>query len=209
MSVDNPNAEHRIYSLQVGVVIDTADPLKLARVRVRVPGLFDEGTGWCFPMGMGGAGGPRRGAKMVPRVGAEVTLLCHLGDPDAPHYLPGHWGKPGGVSELPGGGLTPPTAWQVDATGEELTAEEAPLVDVLETDSFLVSIDERLGATGKGSLFIRHKKSGDNIEYDGAANGWIVNASGPVSIESKSLISLNAPQVQINGRLVANTGDPL
>lgn len=208
MSIDNPNGEHRIYSLQIGVVIETADPLKLARVRVRVPGLYDEGTGWCWPLGAAGAGGKRRGGKMVPRVGAEVGILCHLGDPDACHYLPGHWGKPGGVSEVPGGGLTPPTADAVNAVGGELTPEDAPLVDVLETESFLISIDERAGE-GNGSLFIRSKKSGDNIEYDGAANGWIVNASGPVSVQSKTLISLDAPQVQINGRIVANTGDPI
>ncbi len=206
--IDNPNEEHRIMSLQIGVVIDTADPLKLARVRVRVPGVFDEGTGWAFPLGFGGAGGARRGFKCVPRKGAEVGILCHLGDPDSCHYLPGHWGKPGGISEVPGGGLTPPIADELNAKGEELTAEEAPLVDVYETESFLISIDERVPG-GNGSLFIRSKKSGDFIEYDGAANGWVVSASGPVQVTSKSLIDLSAPQIQINGRLVANSTDPI
>lgn len=208
MSAENPSDEHRIWSLQVGVVIETADPLKLARVRVRVPGFFDEGTGWCLPLGSAGAGGPRRGSKVVPRVGAEVGILCHLGDPDACHYLPGHWGRPGGVSEVPGGGLTPPTADELNAVGTEMTPEEAPLVDVFETESFLISIDERV-PDGKGSLFIRHKLSGDNIEYDGAANGWVIAASGPVQVTSKSIISLQAPQIEINGRVVANSSDPI
>ena len=192
----------------MGVVLDATDPLKLARVRIRVPGLFDEGTGWALPMGFAGGGGKRRGAKVVPRVGAEVTLLCHLGDPDACHYMPGHWGKPGGVSEVPGGGLTPPTADELDAEGDELTPQEAPFVDVFETESFLVSIDERVKG-GKGSFFFRSKKSGDVIEYDGAAQGWLVQASGPIQIVSKSLISIDAPQVQINGRLVANKQGPI
>lgn len=208
MSVTNPSDEHRIPELMVGVVIDTADPLKLARLRIRVPGLFDEGTGWALPLGFAGAGGKRRGAKVVPRVGAEVGVLCHLGDPDACHYLPGHWGKPGGVSEVPGGGLTPPTDDGVGLEGTEMTAQEAPFVDVFETESFLISVDERAGA-GSGSLFIRSKKSGDNIEYDGAAHAWIVMATGPVQLKSQSLISIEAPQVQINGRIVATKDDPI
>lgn len=208
MSVTNPNNEHRIPELMVGVVIDTADPLKLARVRIRVPGLFDEGTGWALPMGFAGGGGKRRGAKVVPRVGAEVGVLCHLGDPDACHYLPGHWGKPGGVSEVPGGGLTPPIADELSAEGDEMTAEEAPLVDVFETESFLISVDERAGV-GSGSLFVRSKKSGDNIEYDGAAHAWIVSSTGPIQLKSASLISIEAPQVQINGRIVATKEDPI
>lgn len=208
MSVSNPNDEHRIPELMIGVVLDTADPLKLGRVRVRVPGIFDDGTGWALPLGFGGAGGARRGAKFIPRVNAEVGVLCHLGDPDSAHYIPGHWGKPGGISEVPGGGLTPPIEDKINAEGKEMTPEEAPLVDVLETESFLISIDERAGA-GKGSLFIRSKKSGDNIEYDGAAHAWIIASTGPLQLKSKSVLSIEAPQVQINGRIVANKGDPI
>ena len=46
-------------------------------------------------------GSKDRGLFAVPEEGAEVGVFFKQGDLDAPYYLAGHWGKPGGESEVP------------------------------------------------------------------------------------------------------------
>lgn len=207
---ENPNEEARYFAFYTGVVVERNDPLKLARVRVRVPGLIQEKSAWALPVGtFGGGYKKRRGFKFVPKIGAEVAVLFHLGDLDHPYYWAGNWGKPNDVTEVPGGGRAAPIEDELNAEGEELSAEEAPDVDAIETDSFVVIFDERGGANGKGSLYIRHKLSGDHIEYDGEQNAWLVKATQAITLNSEGIINLNANQISINGRIVRNTGDPI
>jgi hypothetical protein len=210
MSNENPNQEAKFFALYTGVVIDRNDPRKLARVRVRVPGLIDEKSPWALPLGtFGGGYKVRRGFKFVPKVGAEIAVLFKMGDLDHPYYWAGNWGLPEDLTEVPGGGKSPPIADELNAEGEDITAEEAPQIDTIETDSFLISFDERNGSEGKGSLYIRHKLSGDHVEYDGGSNAWIVKATQAVELQSDGVINITANQVAINGRIVRNTTDPI
>lgn len=214
MSEENPDDEAKFFAMYTGDVVERADPLKLARVRVRIPGLIDEKSAWAWPMGTFGGGlKQRQGLKMVPKLGAEVSVFFKLGDLDHPYYLAGNWGLPdvddAEFNETPGGGQSPPIEDAIDAEGEELSAEDAPDVHVLETDSFLMIFDEREGEDGNGSFFIRSKKSGDNIEYDGEQNAWLVNATQAIQLNSKGSVSIDANIVTINGRQVRNTTDPL
>lgn len=214
MSVENPNEEAKFFAFYTGVVVERADPEKLGRVRVRIPGVVEDRSAWALPVGtFGGGFKARRGIKMVPKIGAEVGVLFHLGDLDHPYYFAGNWGRPKvdgeAFNEAPGGGRSIPTSrenlWE---EGEPLTAEEAPDVDVIETDSFLFAFDERAG-NGNGSFFIRSKKSGDFIEYDGGANAWLVQATQAITLASDGVINIDANQIALNGRQVRNTGNPI
>lgn len=213
MSAENPNGEHKLWGMYTGVVIDDVDKRKLAQVRVRIPGLTDD-VGWCLPMGSPGGGGMRRGFKSVPRVNAEVNIFFKQGDPDHPYYLPGNWGHPPNKGiEAPGGGLAPPLGDDLNVEGDEISAEEARWIDVYETESFIISIDERAHfadetTRGKGSFYFRHKLSGNTIEYDGTSNA-IITSSELMTLNVTGLLAIDAGQLQLNGRFVRTTTDPI
>ena len=208
---ENPQGEHKLRQMYTGVVIDDVDPEKLARVRVRIPGLIDD-TGWCFPMGSPGGGTFRRGLKMVPRVNSEVCILFRMGNPDDPYYLPGNWGNTEAGIETPGGGREPRLDDEINGEGDIIGPEDAKMVHVLETESFILSIDERTDledeTKGKGSFSIRSKLSGNTIEYDGLSNSLIVRAE-ILQLQATGLIDIRGDNVQINGRVVLSTSDPI
>src|SRR5690242_7993094 len=124
--------DHRLLGLHIGHVVDRADPLKLGRVRVRIPGLIQDASAWAFPLGTLGGGSDRRGFFAVPEDGAEVGVLFHEGDVDRPWYLAGHWGLPGGATEIPG-------------PARELSKTETPQIRALETRRFVLAFDDRAG----------------------------------------------------------------
>jgi len=216
VSLENPEGEAKYFAMYTGVVVKRNDPLKLGRVKFRIPGLIEEESAWAWPFGCpGGGGGKKRiGIKFVPRLDAEVVVLFHLGDIDHPYYAPGNWGLPDDengeeINEAPGGGREPPTgADELDAEGEVIDADDAPNVDVIETESFLIAFDER-GQDGKGSLVFRHKKTGDGFEYDGAENVCTMRGTMACRIVSQSVINIEAPQVTINGRQVLSSDNPI
>ena len=212
MDAENPNGEHKLRMMYTGVVLNDVDPEKMSRVRVRIPGLTQD-SGWAWPMGSPGGGGPRRGLKMTPRVGAEVNIFFRLGDPNQPYYMPGNWGRTDNGLETPGGGNAPPIGTDLNLEGDEVSAEEFRWIDYFETESFLFAIDERAhfneGSEGKGSFFIRHKKSGNTIEYDGASNALLVNVE-LMTLDVSGLLDIRGGQVQINGRIVRSSAvDPI
>ena len=186
----------RLWGMYVGPVVDRNDPKRLGRVRVEIPGLLDNpGTTWAYPVG---GGAKQRGHKVVPKLGAEVVVFFHQGDPDWPYYLPAHWGMPGGVTEMPGS--------SVDADGNALSAEEAPDVHAIETDDFVVYVDER---EGKRGAVLRHKKTGDLVEYDGQEYGIQVKSTTAILISCDGMVSIEGNVVQINGRKVVESKDPI
>ena len=183
----------RYTALYVGHIVDQADPERLGRVRVQIPGLIEPASAWAFPLGTVGGGSAGRGFFAVPELGAEVGVLFHQGDPDHPYYLSGHWGRPEGGSEVPG-----------PARG--LSASETPQVRVFETGRFLLVFDDR---PGQEALVIKDKISQDHVELDGRGMGITIKGSSAVLLVSDGLISIDSPTVQINGRLVLPSGKPI
>lgn len=209
---ENPDGTARYFGLYTGTVVARDDPRKLGRVRIRIPGLVDTQSAWAWPLAQPGAGGPRLGFKIVPKLNADVGVLFLQGDVDHPYYFAGNWGAPTDDDlEVPGGGKSVPVEDVIDAVGEALTPEEAPDVHVLETDSWIVAFDERPSVEGRtqGSLFFRHKRTGDHIEYDATLQGWLIRASATVDIRAKGVVNIEGAQVQINGRVVRNGLDPI
>ena len=183
----------RYTELYIGEVVDRDDPEGLGRVRVRIPGLVDPASPWAFPLGTVGGGSDRRGFFSVPEKGAEVGVLFHQGDVDHPFYLCGHWGKPNGQAEVP-------------EPARELPKEEVPQVRAFETGRFLLVFDDR---AGKEAFLIKDKKSGDQIEFDGAAMGITIKATAGLVLKADGLVNIEGASVQINGRLVLPGPKPI
>jgi uncharacterized protein involved in type VI secretion and phage assembly len=177
-------------ALHVGEVVDNVDPEGLGRVRVRIPGLVEPASAWALPLGTVGGGSDRRGFFGVPEQGAEVGVLFHQGDVDHPFYLCGHWGKPGGQTEVPEPVRGVPPA-------------DVPRVHAFETGRFLLVFDDRAGAE---ALVVRDKLSGDQIEFDGAGMGITVQATSALILKADGLVSIEGALVQINGRPVLAGG---
>jgi uncharacterized protein involved in type VI secretion and phage assembly len=99
---DDDLEQPRHYGLHIGYVTDRNDPEELGRVQVCVPGLLEPHSGWAWPLGTSGGGSKNRGFFAIPEVNAEVAVWFNQGDLNGDlFYLPAHWGKPGGESEVP------------------------------------------------------------------------------------------------------------
>lgn len=177
-----------------GEVVSNADPLKLGRCRVRVPGIIDERSGWAFPLATVGGGSDAAGFFAIPKVGADVGVWFKGGDEDQPFYMAANWSAPDGATEIP----TPVRAASV---------EEVHLIQCFETERWLLVFDNR---TGRESLTIKDKAtSNDVIEIDGALHGVTIKGTIGVTIESLGAITIRGTTVTINGRPVLPTGRPI
>jgi len=182
----------RFTALYRGVVTDNADPLRNGRVRVRVPGMLEPQSSWALPMAVGG-GSPERGIFFVPDVGAEVAVWCHQGDVDEVNYLPGNWSAPGQVSQL-----------NARITGK--TPAEAPKVKVIETERWLIVLDD---SADTPAMVLQDKVSGDGIEYNGLTRQMVILSTASLSINSVGTINIEGLNVVINGRPVLPSGEPI
>lgn len=185
--------ELRYPGLYIGVVVDRDDPEQLGRVRVRIPGLVEPASSWAFPLGTVGGGSDRRGFFAIPEQDAEVGVLFNQGDVDQPYYLCGHWGKPDGQAEVP-------------EPVRGLSKEETPQIRAFETKRFVLVFDDR---SGKETLAIRDKTSGDQIEFDGGAMGITIKATSALLLKADGLVSIEGASVQINGRIVLPSPKPI
>jgi uncharacterized protein involved in type VI secretion and phage assembly len=107
-----------------GVVSDNADPLRIGRVRAKVPDVYgDDESGWAMPAApFGGAGS---GFFAVPPSGAGVWLEFEHGDPDYPVWSGCWWGS---AADMPPTLLLSPTDQVMVVTpgGNTLTLSDVP-----------------------------------------------------------------------------------
>ena len=198
MSTIEENAgQIRYYGIYNGVVIDRDDPEGLHRIRARLPGMIEK-TGWAAPLTNGG-GSPQRGGHIVPALRSDVAVQFLNGDPEWPIYQSAWWGKrPSTGSEAPQGVIA---AGAAAADVQELQLFDGRLV---------ITADERPREGSNGQLFvIEDTKSGDNITIDLARNGIRLKASYALQLECDGVITINGLQVQINGRTVRPTSEPI
>ena len=203
LGMPSANAYPFIYE---GVVTDNVDPLKLGRVRIRVPGVVDDpDSDWAFPVGNVGAGVSQRGFFDVPAIGSEVYVFFLGGDPDKPRFLTGHWGvRPDLGSEVP--------TQARDALDEN--PNDADRIKVYETNTYVMVFDER---EGRERFFIKRKRdiegvndedlAGGNalmIELDATNGTCAISAPGGIVLRSLGIIDIDASVLQIAGRKVTN-----
>jgi hypothetical protein len=185
----------RIYGLQVGYVINNADPERLGRVTVCIPGLIEPESAWAWPLGTGGGGADRRGRFEVPDKDAAVGVFFQDGDPQVPWYMGANWGIPAGTT-------TP----EVPEPVRTIDAADASKVKALETERYLLVIDDRPTTRG---LYLKDKVSEDVIEIDGVKQGIRLKGSYAVSIEADGIVNINGAQVLIKGRPVLPGTKPI
>lgn len=193
MSTEHDRIDDALTALYQGSVIDTADPLRVGRVRVRVPGVLDPESDWVLPAVTIGGGEKAVGFFFVPRLGAEVSIWFHQGNPDEPRYAAAHWGAPGGQSDAP----TPI---------QEATPEEAPLIGCIETESFLLTFDER---PGRQTASLIHKASGGGLIIDGVNQAMELKATTGIIIKALGAVKIDAVAITLNGRAVLPNGKPI
>lgn len=182
-------SDPRFTALYMGVVEDNADPEKLGRVRVRIPGIIEPMSAWAFPLGWPAAGAKQRGTFAPPPKGAEVGVLFHQGDVDHPYYLCGN----------PGAGETPPELADTDP-------KDAHLIYAHETERYRFICDSR---PGKEKWSVLDKKTADIIEMDGVKAGIQIIGSSVVYIKSDGTITLDAANINLGDRVVIPNGKPI
>ena len=179
----------RMLGLHMGYVTDREDPEGLGRVRFCIPGLIEPHGPWAWPLGTSGGGSRDRGLFAVPEVGAEIGILFAGGDPDAPHFLSGHWGLPGGVSEVP-----------------EEARVSPPDTRVLATETFRIELCE---AEGKRAARIVNRANGDYLEIDAERHTVVLSGTTSIVIHAVGSVDIRGATVQIQGRTVTPCADPI
>lgn len=194
MSSDKEETAPRYYGLEFGQVVDRDDPEGLGRIRIIVPGIIDEPSGWVSPVGgtlFGG--GPQRGFFGVPPKGADVGVLFHRGDPERPYYLPAHYGKPSTGEEVP-------------TDVKEAPAKDRADVYSFETELWKLTFDDR---KSNSKARIAHKALDLVLDLDGEKGVLEITGEAAINIKSNGFVNVDGAHVQIAGRVVMKTGKPI
>jgi hypothetical protein len=186
---DLESRDTRLYGLCIGYVTDRDDPEGLGRVRFCVPGLVEPESAWAWPLGTSGGGSKDYGFFAVPALGAEIGVLFNQGDIDAPFFIPGHWGRPGGVSEVP-----------------EEAQKSPPDNRVIATPTFRIELDE---SAGTRRLKLTNRRTGDYLELDAETNTVTLSATTTLTLRAVGAIAIDAPHVTIAGRVVRPIGEAI
>lgn len=188
---DDDLARHdtRLLGLYVGYVTSRRDLDGLGRVQVCIPGVAEPHTAWAFPLGTVGGGSKNRGFFAVPEEGAEVAVFFNQGDLEQPYYLGGHWGKPGGESEVP-----------------EEAQKDPPDNRVFATETFRIEIDE---SAGSRRMKLTNRKTDDYLLFDAEDNTITLQGTTSINIRATGAISLEATQIFIGGRALRPVEDAI
>jgi len=171
-----------------GYVTDRIDPKGVGRVRANLPGKMDE-TAWLFPEDA--ALGDGKGEFNPPDVGAEVNVWFVAGNPENGRYRKGHWGiKDDGSTEVPEGAV-------VTANGDQKVYEDGII---------RVERDNRSGTAG---IRFKHADGTTFAEYDAVTRRLKFNAASGIELETLGEFSVDAGRATINGRVVADSQEPI
>jgi hypothetical protein len=182
----------RRLALYDAVVVRNDDPLKIGRLRMRVPGMIDL-TDWAFPLSMGRGDGV--GFYHVPKIGADVGAWFLGGDHDRPFYVPGHWIAPRGSGRAPS---------YIQAA--DISPADAPAIKLWETEDHLILLD---GRTGHAAFEVRDKVTGDGVSYDRNTMSLEVKGTVSVKVTSTGAIDIDGTAVTIMGRPVVPGAGPI
>ena len=184
----SPTIGRRIYGFMWGIVLNNNDPEVRGRVRTNVPGLKSD-MKWAVVVGVPGAGAEKRGGYMVPRVDSQVLVGFIQGDIDEPFCMFG----PPALNETPA------------VVNEKTTATTRGDIAAYETDTFELFVVDT--ATEK-KIMMRSKDGENLVEIDAIDHSVHIKAANAVIVEA-GLVHIDAARVQIKGRPVLPTGEPI
>ena len=157
------------YGKYRGIVTDTEDPLKMGRIKARVPDVLgEEPSGWALPcVPFAGDG---MGFYALPGNDARVWIEFEQGDPDYPVWTGCWWGS---QDELP------------DEAGQEPYKKV-----VIKTDGgHLISLDD----SGSGEITIQTSggqkivMNSTSIKIDNGSNATIELSGPKVAVNNDAL----------------------
>lgn len=167
--------ESRFYGKYRAFVVDNADPEKLGRLKLKIPGVLGSEvvSGWAWPCAPYG-GAANQGFYFIPEVDSAVWVEFESGSLDSPIWVGTFWAKPGGNSELP-----KPNG--VDGT-EESDVQSPPTRKIIKT---LKGHTIQLEDADDGDLVMLYEATNKNL--------IVMNADGIKITEStnKTTITLN------------------
>jgi hypothetical protein len=175
-----------------GECVANDDPLRLGRIRVRIPGLIEPASAWVFPKGFGGhhydvpytqANYAAMDPPQPDRPGDEVIVTFLGGDPDQLRWEYGHGGMPDGV--------TP----EVPEPVKTMAPEDAPWIKAHDFGNWIIVADDRKATKG---IQIIDKTTGENIlEYDGAHQSLRLTSVAGLALAAGGALSLQGLTVTI------------
>lgn len=140
-------APQKFFGKYRGVVVNTQDPLNLARIQASVPEVLDNAvSNWAVPASP--YAGPGIGFFALPPVGDGVWIEFEAGDPSRPIWVGGWWG-PSQVPPMgPGGAAATPTLKVLRTEGGLILAfdDRAQTITISDSSSQnQLSVDVRNG----------------------------------------------------------------
>lgn len=175
--------DQRIYGVTIGMVINNLDPMKQARVQVKLPWLpgFEP---WARVAAL--MAGMNRGTYFMPMVGDEVLVAFNHGDVRDPFVIGGLWNSTD----------FPPILSPTDAFNKRLI--RSPLGHTIEIDDLLQSITITTNTQQKITL----DPTKVQISTTGGAASVQLDTAGSVTIQAALSLTLKAPTITIEGATV-------
>ena len=163
--MSNNNISDSFFGKYRGVVTDNKDPLKLGRIRAKVPVIFGENdSGWALPCSP--YAGKNVGFFCIPPIDALVWIEFESGNPETPIWTGGFW-----------------------KDGETPDESASPDIKILKTDTNTIKLDDTSGAenvtieTNAGLKIVLNQ---DGIELSNSSQKIKIASSG-VSINDGAL----------------------
>ncbi len=203
----------KVFEPVIGVVTDNKDPMKLGRVKLKMPILSDQDSTFWVPIIMMGAG-KNRGWFFIPEVNDEVLVMFEHGDINRPIVVSSLWnGKDTAPDKNSGGN---PRRMIKSRSGHKITFDDDKNQIVIEdgtgkgkitfdSGSNKVTIEALQGdvcfQAPQGDMKIVAQsaefKATQNLEINaGAAMAWGTDASATIGSAS---ITMSGAKVNFNG----------
>lgn len=195
MSWITPAPTNRLVGVYPALVTDIVDPDQQGRVRVRIPGLVDQGAGYetWARLATLMAGGDR-GTWFIPDVNDEVLVAFEAGNPSRPVVVGSLWN----------GQDAPPE--QMDGAGNNY------LKTILSRQGVRITLDDsdgdvklRLETPGGQKVVLKDAPSSIEIS-DASGNSVKLEPSG-ITITAAAKVTVNASTVEVSaGMVTVNAG---
>ena len=182
--------------LLIGEVTNTADPLKLGRVKVRLPAISaDDETDWARIASPGA--GKDRGLQWLPEVNDEVLVGFEQGDPARPCVLGGLWNNTDTPPDAAAATNSGTARWSLTTRkGTKVVLHDDPTekieVILANSTSSLTITDNEVSLVGGHKLVLK----ADEIDLQAQSKVSVNGAS--VKVQAQGDVSISGNPIKLN-----------